>query len=267
MYPTFSEWSCSARVWQMVTFNWVGSIQLYLRPRQPTITIRDDWNNSQSIVGPLSRGHTTEGRVMSSNKTTDERQMPVLRKVNKSTGWCDADLDNALVAGHRVRELDVESDRTRQLLRHQQLPLSMFASLNKGSTHIWAGIKSLYLQNMFIETCLGRIWSDVIVGTKLEDEVSSVVCGDINNDWDPGPWLVPPHNCPRGKFSYQRTLEVTWLRSEKSPRGASWFLGKSLQGSPHIPHRPSFSFHWTPHPLHGVRQLNHYKIFKIFKII
>ena len=53
---------------------------------------------------------------------------------------------------------------------------------------------------MLIKAGLAGVLCNVIVGTKLEYEVATMVCGDINNDRDPGPGLIFPDDCSRGKF-------------------------------------------------------------------
>lgn len=72
--------------------------------------------------------------------------------------------------------------------------------------------------------------------------------------------MVPVANFP--VYIYTGLILVRGL---EGPRGASWSLGKSLHGSPQIPHRPLFSFHWTPQPLqHGREMCIHQKDICIF---
>ena len=59
---------------------------------------------------------------------------------------------------------------------------------------------------MLIKAGLAGVLCNVIVGTKLEYEVSTVICGDIYNDRYPGPWLVVPDNCSRSKFSFKKYM-------------------------------------------------------------
>ena len=41
------------------------------------------------------------------------------------------------------------------------------------------------LENVFIKTLLIRIFGDIIIVTEFEDEVSTVVGGDVYYHWDP----------------------------------------------------------------------------------
>ena len=79
-----------------------------------------------------------------------------------------------------------------------------------------------YLQNMLIKAPLVWILCNVIVRAELEYEVSTVICGDINNDRYPGPGLIVPHNCSRSKFSLKiYEWERLWTRGKSE---GVWFM-------------------------------------------
>ena len=73
---------------------------------------------------------------------------------------------------------------------------------------------------MLIKAGLAGVLCNVIVGTKLEYEVSTVICGDIYNDRYPGPWLVVPDNCSRSKFALKFFMrERLWTRESQGVFG------------------------------------------------
>ena len=87
---------------------------------------------------------------------------------------------------------------------------------------------------MLIKAGLAGVLCNVIVRTKLEYEVSTMICGDVNNDRYPGPWLVVPDNCSRSKFSfknrYERDCEHEKAMGCFTKRGFvfSWKINKTL---------------------------------------
>ena len=52
---------------------------------------------------------------------------------------------------------------------------------------------STYLENVFFKTFLIRILGNIIIVTQFEDEVSTMIGGDIHYYWDPGSFSVLPH--------------------------------------------------------------------------
>ena len=114
---------------------------------------------------------------------------------------------------------------------------------------------------MLIKAGLAGVLCNVIVGTKLEYEVSTVICGDINNDRYPGPWLVVPDNCSRSKFSFKKISdretrgvvcsmfyqEVLHVVLESHPKDLHRFHNVRCLHSTERPSLCSYNYGWNQH--------------------